>query len=360
MDQGFVHISKFLLPLSWLYGVGVEVRNWLYDRGWLRSQEYGLPVIGVGNITVGGTGKTPHTEYLVRLLASQYRVAVLSRGYKRKSKGYRLAANDTPMELIGDEPWQMKQKFGEEVIVAVDADRRHGIERLQHDEATSNVEVIVLDDAFQHRAVKAGLNLLLVDYNRLITDDCLLPAGRLREPASAKHRADIVVVSKCPRNISPIDYSVVQQKLALRPFQSLFFSTLRYGLLQQLFSSQTHPLEWLKTNPVSVLLLTSIGNPRQMEADLRQFTERIQPLSFPDHHYFSERDIELVRTSFDRLPKPRIVITTEKDAARLLMLRSLPEELKEKIYVLPVEVEIMRNESTMFNQKILSYVRKNS
>ena len=181
MEGDLIKINEWLLPVAWLYGIGVRIRNELFEMGILKSQSYDIPVISVGNITVGGTGKTPHTEYLIRLLRKKHKVAVLSRGYKRKSKGFILATPETPMPTIGDEPYQMKQKFPD-VYVAVDKNRRRGIERLCDEQIAPGTEVILLDDAFQHRYVKPGINILLVDYHRLICDDKLLPAGRLREP----------------------------------------------------------------------------------------------------------------------------------------------------------------------------------
>ena len=197
MEGNLIKINEWLLPLSWLYGVGSDFRNMLFNTGILSSKTYDIPVISVGNITAGGTGKTPHIEYLIRLLSKDHKVAVLSRGYKRRSSGYVLAQPDTPMEKIGDEPWQIKEKFPE-VYVAVDANRRHGIERLMSDERTRDVQVILLDDAYQHRYVTPGINILLIDYHRMITEDQLLPAGRLRERVSNKIRANMVIVTKCP------------------------------------------------------------------------------------------------------------------------------------------------------------------
>ena len=208
MEGDLTQIHRWMLPFSWLYGAGVDIRNALFDMGAIRSVSYDIPIINVGNITVGGTGKTPHVEYLIRLLSGRYHVAVLSRGYKRKTKGYLLASTSTAMEEIGDEPWQIKQKFPE-VYVAVDTNRRHGIERLMNDEATKDVEVILLDDAYQHRYVKPGYNILLVDYHRLISDDRLLPAGRLRERPSASRRATTVIVTQCPQNINAMGFRVI-------------------------------------------------------------------------------------------------------------------------------------------------------
>ena len=244
MEGNHIKINEWLLPLSWLYGIGSDVRNLLFDMRILASKSYDIPVISVGNLTVGGTGKTPHIEYLIRLLSKNYKVAVLSRGYKRKSSGYVLAQPDSPMKMIGDEPWQIKQKFPE-TYVAVDCDRRHGIEKLTTDKETRDVQVILLDDAFQHRYVTPKLNILLIDYHRMITEDRLLPAGRLRERASNRIRANMVIITKCPRDLTPIGYRVVQQTLHLKRFQSPFFRTFKYKTLRKLFVRGKIPMKQL-------------------------------------------------------------------------------------------------------------------
>ena len=200
MEGDFININKKLLPLSWCYGLGVGFRNLLFEMGVLKSRSFKVPVISVGNITVGGTGKTPHVEYLIRLLKDHLNVAVLSRGYKRKSHGFVLAGKDTTMWDIGDEPYQMKQKFPD-ITMAVDSKRTRGIQKLIDGEAGKEIDVILLDDAFQHRYVKPGINILLVDYHRLVIYDKLLPAGRLREPVKSKDRADVVIVTKCPKDM---------------------------------------------------------------------------------------------------------------------------------------------------------------
>ena len=202
MEGDFIKINKWLLPLSWIYGIGVKLRNTLFSIGILKTRSFDVPVIAVGNITVGGSGKTPHVEYLTRLLKNTFRTAVLSRGYKRKSSGFVQATAETTMPEIGDEPFQMKQKYPD-VIVAVDKNRCHGIDTLVEND--KDIDVILLDDAFQHRYVKPGINILLVDYHRLIIYDKLLPAGRLREPLSGKNRADIVIVTKCPKGMKPME-----------------------------------------------------------------------------------------------------------------------------------------------------------
>ena len=351
-------IHRWLMPLSWLYGLGVDIRNALFDMGVLPSVSFDIPVINVGNITVGGTGKTPHVEYLIRLLSGRYRVAVLSRGYKRKTKGYLLSTMSSTMEEIGDEPWQIKQKFPD-VYVAVDADRRHGIERLMSDEATKDVEVILLDDAYQHRYVKAGHNILLVDYHRIISDDKLLPAGRLRERPSASSRATTVIVTKCPQHINAMGFRVIISSLNLRPYQQLFFSTFTYETMHQLWGNGMLEPDTLRKDNTHVLLLTGIGNPRQMEQDVRRFVQHISPLTFSDHHYYTKRDVEAINNALHELPQPHIIITTEKDAARLQHLRGFTDEVRQSTYVLPIGISIMRNEKEKFDKTINDYVREN-
>lgn len=358
MEGDLIKINEWLLPLSWLYGIGVRLRNELFELGILKSRSYDVPVISVGNITVGGTGKTPHTEYLVRLLQKKYRVAVLSRGYKRKSKGFLLAAPDTPMERIGDEPYQMKQKFPE-VYVAVDKNRRRGIERLCDDAIAPGTEVVILDDAFQHRYVQPGINILLIDYHRMIYDDKLLPAGRLREPKEGTRRANIVIVTKCPTDMKPMGFRVISKALRLYPYQKLFFSTLRYGRLRQLFGTESRRLDSLKKEE-QVVLLTGIASPEQMQQDIERYAPLLIPLPFGDHHYFSAEDIRLINETFSRINGDKLIITTEKDASRLLTVEGLSDEVKKHLYVLPIEVEFMQNQQETFNENITGYVLKNS
>ena len=358
MEGDLVRVNEWLTPLSWLYGIGVAFRNMLFDMGILKSRSYDIPIIDIGNLTVGGTGKTPHTEHLIRLLSQSYRVAVLSRGYKRKSTGYVLATEESRVTDIGDEPWQMKQKFPN-VYVAVDKNRRRGIERLCNDEKTRDVEVILLDDAYQHRYVQPGINILLVDYHRMITEDRLLPAGRLREPKEAKNRANMVIVTKCPHDIKPMGFRIIQKSLSLMPYQKLYFSTYRYGRLKSIFGQEERTLEDISPQE-SVLLLTGIASPEQMRIDLQQHTSNITLLSYPDHHYFKPSDIQCINDRFAALPSPKSIVTTEKDATRLRCVEGLSEEVRKALYVLPIEVEIMRNEDTNFTEKIKGYVLKNS
>ena len=357
-EGDFIKIHEWLTPLSWLYGLGVGFRNLLFKLGILKSRAFDIPVISVGNITVGGSGKTPHVEYLVSLLKDKMKVAVLSRGYKRKSKGYVLANDDTTMREIGDEPYQMKQKFPE-LYVAVDKKRTEGIDRLTHDEQTKDVDVILLDDAYQHRYVKPGVNILLVDYHRLIIYDKLLPAGCLREPKEGKSRADIVIITKCPKDLRPMEYRVLMKALDLYPYQSLYFTTLIYDNLKQVYGTDSMPINSLPDR-CNVLLLTGIASPKQMQNDLSVYNYNLSYLSFSDHHNFSKKDIRTINRKFAELPSPKVIITTEKDVARIKFVEGLNDEVKESMYALPVRIQFMLGQEEEFNNKIINYVRKNS
>lgn len=360
MDEQLIKIRHWLRPVSWLYGLGVWLRNKLFDWGYLRSKSFDIPVLCIGNLTVGGTGKTPHTEYLLNLLHKEkYRIAVLSRGYKRRTKGFLLADENTGVEAIGDEPYQIKEKFPE-VTVAVDEDRCHGIEQLLHADTESPIDAILLDDAFQHRYVKAGLNILLTDYHRLFCDDKLLPAGLLRESISGKNRAHIVIVTKCPEDIKPIDFNIITKRLKLFPYQQLYFSSLRYGNLVPVFGGQRRTLASLREEE-HILLLTGIASPAPLEHKVRSYTRHIHTYSFADHHHFTDKDLLTLKQRFDALDgKARLIITTEKDAARLRHHPMLNESLKPYIYVLPIEIEILQNQQHIFNQNIIGYVRTHS
>ena len=354
MEGDFIKINEWLTPLSWFYGLGVGFRNFLFEVGVLKSRAYQTPVISVGNITVGGTGKTPHVEYLIRLLKDKLNVAVLSRGYKRKSNGFVLAGKDTPMRMIGDEPYQMKQKYPD-VTVAVDKKRTRGIERLED----MSADVILLDDAFQHRYVKPGINILLVDYHRLIIYDKLLPAGRLREPLRGKDRADIVIVTKCPKELKPMEYRVIIKAMSLFPYQNLYFTTLDYDPLRPVFGGgKSRSLEELGNT--NVLLLTGIASPRQLTEDLTPQVKSIKPLTFADHHNFKRKDIGRLNEAFESMEQPRLIITTEKDAARLTAVEGLSDEVKKHLYTLPVRISFMLEQEEQFNQNIIGYVHKNS
>ena len=370
MDEHFFKIHKWLYPVSWLYGAGVIMRNKLFDWGLLRSKSFDVPVICVGNLAVGGTGKTPHTEYLIKLLHDSYQVAVLSRGYKRRTQGYVLATPQSTARTIGDEPYQMYTKFPS-ITLAVDENRCHGIEKLLALKEPI-VDIVLLDDAFQHRYVKPGLSILLTDYHRLFCDDTLLPAGRLREPVSGKNRTQIVIVTKCPQDIKPIDFNIITKRLNLYPYQQLFFSSFRYGNLQPVFQQgvketaanvipANKEISLSSLTDTDILLVTGIASPAPILERLEDCTKQIETLSFSDHHDFTHKEMQQIKERFKRLTsEKRLIITTEKDATRLVNHPGLDEELKPFIYALPVEIEILQNQQDKFNQHIIDYVRENT
>ena len=362
IEGDFIKINEWLTPLSWLYGLGVGIRNQLFELGILRQNSFDVPVISVGNITVGGSGKTPHVEYLIRLLQDKAQVAVLSRGYKRKSNGYQLANDNSTMQTIGDEPYQMKQKFPS-IHVAVDANRCRGIRHIINEEPTNNTDVILLDDAFQHRYVKPGINSLLVDYHRLIIYDKLMPAGRLREPLSGKDRADVVIITKCPKDLKPMEFRVLSKAMNLYPYQSLYFTTLEYATPKQLFGENELQLHELRGR--QMMLLTGIASPEQIIVDMTQEMDinksNIKMMRFADHHQFSTKDVENINNTFNTMPQGSIIVTTEKDATRLKDLEGLSQKVKDNIYTLPIKVKFMEEQQEeIFNNKIIDYVRKNS
>lgn len=331
-----------LLPLSWLYGMVTGVRNWLFDHNVLPQEEYDVPVITVGNLTVGGTGKTPHVEYILGMLAMEYNMAVLSRGYKRKTKGFIIANSNSTPDSIGDEPLQMYQKFGMRAKIAVCESRRKGIMELLR--LFPDLQLIVLDDGFQHRYVKPKVSVLLMDYNRPIYDDHLLPLGRLRENARQTNRADMVVVTKCPDDLSPLQYRLVSKKLDLMPYQKLYFSNYSYGALLPVFPDDKpyHVQLSSLTERDSVMLLTGVANPRGFVRHFRNYPFKVKVCHYPDHHSFTRDDIRKIEAEFKALTGERkIILTTEKDAVRLAFNPYFPSALKPLTYFLPIAVRMI-------------------
>lgn len=347
-----------LLPIAGLYGLGVRVRSALFDSGRWPERRFPLPLIGVGNLAVGGTGKTPHTEYLVRLLAPRWRTAVLSRGYGRRTKGFRLVTVGDVAADVGDEPLQMKRHFPA-VTVAVDADRCRGIDTLMASGAAAP-QAVVLDDVFQHRHVRPGLNILLTDYGRLYVDDFLLPAGRLREPAGASRRAGVVVVTKCPPDLTAGACADVERRLALAPGQRLFFTALSYQALRPLDGGSE------AAGPVSldgrhVLLVAGIARPQPLVDELQRRGAVVTPLLFADHHAFTQRDVRCIAAAYDRLPRDgRLIVTTEKDAARFSPCVMPDARLRAAMWVQPVGIRFVDGKERQFNQLIIDYVSRNS
>lgn len=330
------------------------MRNYLFDKRIIPTVAFSTPIIGIGNLAAGGTGKTPHTEFLLSKLKKEYKTAVLSRGYKRKTKGFILADADSTAEQIGDEPYQIFSKF--KSIVAVDEKRVHGVRKLF--ELYPDLEIFLLDDAYQHRHIELGLSILLTDYSLLYTDDHLLPYGTLRESAKNSKRADIVIVTKCPEDLQESDYIRIREKLNLLPTQELFFSTYVYENFYGVFDSdgKIHKL----SNDTTIILVTGIQNPEPMYRHLKKYTDKIETLYFPDHHDFMQDDLKAVEHKFENASGSKFIITTEKDIARLMSNRHLSEQVKNNIYALPLQVKILNNEEENLIQKIYDYVRKDS
>lgn len=347
-------IIKILLwPFSLVYGIVVCVRNWLFDRGLLPSEKYDFPVVSIGNITVGGTGKTPFTEYLIRLMQDKYQLGVLSRGYKRNTSGYKLVTMKDEPIAVGDEPFQMKHKFPS-VTVAVDADRRRGIKTMRKLEE-GRPELILLDDAYQHRYVHPKVSILLVDYNRNITEDHLLPVGLMREPKRSMKRADIIVVTKCPDTITPMDMRLFRKHLNPYPYQSLCFSKLAYGELVPLFPSAKHPMPNPVLTDAGVLALTGIASPAPFVEYLKKCSAHVETCFFGDHHNYSVSDLKRIQKAYDGIDvHEKYIITTEKDAVRLMANTSFPDELKKKIFYIPLSMEFLREDASVFEENLLS------
>lgn len=337
-------LKVLLLPFALVYGAVSTIRNWLFDSGILKSKAYGVPVVVVGNITVGGTGKTPHIEYLAHLLADRCRLAVVSRGYGRATKGYLEVEAGSLASSVGDEPLQIKRKFPG-MTVAVDEVRTHAIDKLLKDGVANT---FLLDDAFQHRHVKAGVNVVLVDYNRPIFFDVMLPAGRLREPRHNIDRADMVIVSKCPCSLGESDKSSFVSRLNLKRNQPVFFTRIGYAKLQPINNAQ--PVEDLKG--LQVLAVTGISQPERMYQYLRNSGADLHYVEFADHHAFTSIDIDNVKSTFEALNDEKaIVVFTEKDVARLspelrLKLGNVPA------YCLPIQVEFL-SDADKFDALIL-------
>ena len=335
-----IKIHTLLSPLSFLYGLGVRFRNQLFDWKCLKSESYPIPVICIGNLAVGGTGKTPHTEYIIRLLKDTYRIAVLSRGYKRKTTGFILANEQSTSLEIGDEPYQMKHKFPD-ILIAVDADRREGIGKLLALPTELQPEVILLDDAFQHRYVTPSFSIVLTDYHRLFYNDKLLPAGRLREPICGIRRADMVIVTKCEEDMKPIEYRIIEENMKLLAHQSIHFTHIAYADIRPVFTTHAKTLSRYEIRKEDELLvLSGIASPDGFIKEARKLSDKVTPLIFPDHHAFEKSDIRHIKNVFDKMSSTgRYILVTEKDAARLIDNPYIPEEWKTCMYYLPITIE---------------------
>jgi len=345
---------KFLLtPFALLYGIAIFIRNRLYDWRILKSFEFDFPVICIGNLSVGGTGKTPHTEYIIALLDEFFSVGIVSRGYGRRTNGYLLANENSTVADIGDEPLQIITNYPK-VAFAVGEDRGFAIPHLIRDEP--DTKVILLDDAYQHRSVKAGLNILLTDYSRLYCNDWLLPVGRLREFSSGSKRANVIVVTKCPTTLSQEEKTTIINKLKPQAFQKVFFSSLYYGQCSS-FLDGKKTIELKKD--AHILLVCGIANSNSLENYLSSKTASVTTLNFGDHHFYNERDIEKVRLAFEQIKADsKFIITTQKDAVKLNTFKNFFQVNNLPLYIQPVRPQFDDAESKQFSTLIFDYVSK--
>ncbi len=343
-----------LYPVSVLYRLFTDFRNFLYDTGIMQSEEFVFPVICVGNITVGGTGKTPHTEYLVDLLRKDFKVATLSRGYKRKSKGFLVATSSTTVNDIGDEPLQISRKFSD-ILVTVDRNRVHGIRKILTDYAET--EVIILDDGYQHRSLTPGFSILLTDFNRLIVKDHMLPYGNLREGRENIRRADMILITKCPQNISAIERRIIVKEMNKSEYQNLYFTSFTYNSPVPVFDERATIAE---QTDCGIVLITGIANPQPLKEHLQKSYSEIIHLSFSDHHNFIENDLNDISTAFNTLKsKNRYLFTTEKDAVRLREIINIAEPMKSAFFYIPIGIYFLNEDKEEFDNLIIDYVRKN-
>jgi tetraacyldisaccharide 4'-kinase len=373
------YLRLLLFPFSLLYGLVVIIRNWCYDAGIFKSRQFDIPVISVGNLDVGGAGKSPMTEYLIRLFKNDYKLATLSRGYGRKTSGYmeksgaggrepsvknQIANNHSPLtpdsyrdhhspaNEIGDEPAQFWNKFPD-ITVAVCEDRVNGIKQL-----LPNHDLVILDDAYQHRAVKPGLSLLLFDYSRVYAPHLLLPAGNMREPFSGRKRADAIIVTKCPGNLAADEQAEILKRIRPFPNQHVFFSSIAYQPLQDLDGKIT---DAVITADTTVFLLTGIANAGPLAQHIKKYTQHIIHHNYPDHHRFSLKNISKLAGAFSaRASKNKLLVTTEKDAQRLLKHELLPLVKQLPFLVMPIGINFLDGTQQGFNQFVINYVTEHT
>jgi tetraacyldisaccharide 4'-kinase len=338
-----------LLPFALLYWLVITVRNWLYNRNVIRSTSFAFPLICIGNLSVGGTGKSPMVEYLVRLLKNEFKVATLSRGYKRRTRGYALANKESTALEIGDEPMQFHVKFPD-VPIAVGEERLDAIPQLLHDRP--GTEAIILDDAFQHRAIKAGLNILLTEHSNLFTRDFYLPTGDLRDLKSEYKRAEIIVVTKCKPDLTVNEKQKITEEINLQPGQTIFFASIEYGQPYHIFNHTGFSL----TENTEVLLISGIANPKPLKSLLEKHSKTYYMLQYADHRIFTIDDLKEIRKRFATIETVnKIILTTEKDAVRLVKFKT--EIADWPLYVIPVRHHFLYGEGDRFNQLVINFIR---
>ena len=352
MNFNTIFLKSFrvlLLPFALLYGVVVYVRNWLYNKQYLKSVQFNIPMICVGNLSLGGTGKSPMVEYLLSILSEDYKIATLSRGYKRRTKGYALAGVNTTALEIGDEPMQFHIKYPN-VSVAVGERRIEAIPQLIQD--VPDLAAVILDDAFQHREIVAGLNILLTDYSNLYCDDVFFPTGDLRDERRSAKRANIIVVTKCPENLAEAERDEIIEKLFPDQHQAIFFTSIAYDTPYHIYDPNK---QWNLSVKDEVLLVCGIANPIPLKEYLHEQTQTYYQISYSDHHIFSIEDLNDIKNKFEQITADsKIILTTEKDAVRLV---KYTEELNTiPLYVLPIKPNFLFNSKEAFNQLVIHYV----
>ena len=345
-----VLVKILLAPLSLLYGIGISLRNLLYSSEIIKSTEFNLPVIGIGNLSLGGAGKTPHVEYLIRLLQPYIKLATLSRGYKRKTRGFLVVGRKHSALDVGDEPLQYFLKYPD-VKVAVSESRSIGIPQLL--QSHPDIQTILLDDSYQHLSVQVGLNILLTEYDRPYFNDFLLPSGRLRETSGAAKRADIIVVSKCPDELSEQERSTFINRLKPKANQDVFFSKYVYGPLYNLANGQRAML----TDFDQVLLVTGIAHEDYLLKYIYSQVNQVYTLVFEDHHLFNAHEVSQMKLKFDHISSTnKAIITTEKDATRLILHKDYIQEQGISIWVLPLKVSFLGLDGQGFDKRIKDFL----
>jgi tetraacyldisaccharide 4'-kinase len=340
-----------LLPLAILFGLIIRLRNYLYEKNIFKSVQFNFPVICVGNLSLGGTGKSPMVEHILSITADSFQMATLSRGYKRKTKGYALADVNTTALEIGDEPMQFHVKFPN-VAIAVGERRIEAIPQLIQD--IPNIQAILLDDAFQHREIKAGFNILLTDYHNLYCDDIFFPTGDLRDERAAAKRADVIVVTKCPKFLTTSERDEIIEKLFPQQHQSIYFSSIAYGTPYHIYNSND---EWILNSNDEVLLVCGIANPLPLKAYLNENVHTYYQLGYNDHHIFSFDDLNEIKEKFNQIKSNRkLIITTEKDAVRLIKYADFLNNIP--LYILPIKPHFLFNMEHQFNHMIIDYIQQ--
>jgi tetraacyldisaccharide 4'-kinase len=335
--------------------MGAWLKNRLYDWEWLGTEQFQVPVICVGNLSIGGTGKTPHVEYLIRLLQGRYKIGVLSRGYKRKTSGFvRATAKSTALE-IGDEPAQIIHKFPD-VVLAVDGDRKRGIKHLLALPIGDRPEVILLDDGFQHRTITPSLAIVLTEYERIFHRDRIFPVGRLREDPEEMRRADTIIVTKCKEGLTPIEARVMRTEMCLFPHQELFLTGIQYGDFCPVFPDECVASELAPDE--GVLLLTGIAHPRPLQKEMLKRSQRVFPVEYRDHHVWRPQDFHRIKATFENMQGKKRIVVTEKDAVRLVSSSFLPKEWRQYLYYVPINVVFHADGGAAFDKMIIRHVEE--